>query len=43
MPRLATTRIELASGGLTIWYTRAGARNLRIWAIIGLLLLFGLA
>jgi hypothetical protein len=35
----------------TIWYTRAGARNLRIWAIIGaaatiiigLLLLFGLA
>jgi hypothetical protein len=43
--------VLLASGGLTIWYTRAGARNLRMWAIIGaaatiiigLLLLFGLA
>jgi hypothetical protein len=43
--------VLLASGALTIWYTRSGARNLRTWVIIaaaatiiiGLLLFFGLA
>jgi hypothetical protein len=43
--------VLLVSGGLTIWYARAGSKNLRTWAligaaatiIIGLLLLFGLA